>query len=88
VAGEMVLTRVPMERSADPWKMAEAMKELPTTVSDDPRQALRLLLDRARLDDAILVTGSLYLLGEVRPMLLEMAARSRRCGARPALPSG
>ena len=71
VADEMVFTRVPMERSADPRKVAEAVKEVPTTVSDDPRQAIRLLLDKAGPEDAILVTGSLYLLSEVRPMLLE-----------------
>lgn len=70
VADEIVLTRVPIERSADPNKMAEAVKGLPTTVIDDPRRALRSLLDRAAPDDAILVTGSLYLLGEVRPVLV------------------
>jgi folylpolyglutamate synthase/dihydropteroate synthase len=59
-----------MERSADPAKMAEAVKGLPTAVSDDARRALRSLVDRAAPGDAILVTGSLYLLGEVRPVLV------------------
>ncbi|MGH7197817.1 MAG: hypothetical protein ACREH5_03650, partial [Candidatus Omnitrophota bacterium] len=62
--------RVPMERSADPRKMAEVVKGLSTTVSEDPRQAIRSLVDRAAPGDAILVTGSLYLLGEVRPVLV------------------
>jgi dihydrofolate synthase/folylpolyglutamate synthase len=70
VAGEIVLARVSMERSADPGKMAEAVKGISKIVSDDPRQALRSLLDRAAADEAILVTGSLYLLGEVRPVLV------------------
>jgi len=67
VADEMVLTRVAMERSADPKKMTEALSEIPVTVMEDPRQGLGLLLEKAGPDDVILVTGSLYLLGEVRP---------------------
>jgi len=71
VASEVVLTRVPMERSADPWKVRKVVSEkIPLTVIEDPGEALRFLLGRAGPDDAILVTGSLYLLGEVRPLLL------------------
>lgn len=71
VASEVVLTRVPVERSADPWKVRKVVSEkIPLTVIEDPGQALRFLLGRVGPDDAILVTGSLYLLGEVRPLLL------------------
>ena len=76
VASELILTRVAMERSADPRKMAEAVKQIPVTVVEDARQAVRRLLNKAGPDDAILVTGSLYLLGEVRPVVVEIAASS------------
>ena len=71
IAGEIVLTRVSMERSADPRKMAEAVRGLPATVNDDPRRAIESFLEQADPGDAILVTGSLYLLGEIRPALVQ-----------------
>ena len=74
MASEITLTKVPMERSADPRKVAETVKDVPVTVMEDPRQAIRCLLDAAGPDNAVLVTGSLYLLGEVRPVLLEITA--------------
>jgi len=78
VASEMVLTRVPMQRSADPRKIADAVPpDIPCTVIDNPLEAARFLLDKAQADDAILVTGSLYLLGQVRPFLSEMAAAGK-----------
>jgi folylpolyglutamate synthase/dihydropteroate synthase len=49
----------------------------------ESRIALRTLLDEARSDDIILVAGSLYLLGEIRPVLIDIAsaraADSARC---------
>jgi len=78
VASEMVLARVPLERSADPRKIAKAVpRDVPYTVIDDPLEAARFLLDKAQADDAILVTGSLYLLGQVRPFLSEMASAGK-----------
>lgn len=74
VASAAVLTRVPVQRSANPWKIAEAVGEkIPLTVIENPGQALRFLLDRAGPDEVILIAGSLYLLGEVRPQLAEPA---------------
>jgi dihydrofolate synthase/folylpolyglutamate synthase len=68
IASEVVLTRAPMERSAAPARLATAMGEdTPWNIVESPLQALRFLLDAAGPDDVILVTGSLYLLGEVRP---------------------
>jgi folylpolyglutamate synthase/dihydropteroate synthase len=56
--------------------MAKAIGDvIPATVIEDPVKAARFLLDRVDPDDVILVTGSLYLLGEVRPFLGEIAAR-------------
>lgn len=71
VASELFLTRVSMQRSADPWKIGAALAaKIPFTVVEEPARALRSLLERASPEDVILVTGSLYLLGEVRPLLL------------------
>ncbi|MGH7846132.1 MAG: glutamate ligase domain-containing protein, partial [Candidatus Binatia bacterium] len=68
IASEVVLTRVPMERSAAPAQLATAIwEETSWSIVESPLQALRFLLNTAKPDDVILVTGSLYLLGEVRP---------------------
>ena len=88
VASEVVLTRVPMQRSADPGKMSAALKgRLPVSVVEDPAQALQFLLERAGPEDVVLVAGSLYLLGEVRPLLVgrapALSAPGHSLGARP-----
>jgi dihydrofolate synthase/folylpolyglutamate synthase len=78
---EVVLTRVGMERSADPQLLATQLSDkIHYHVIEDARQGLKFLLDSARSGDIILVTGSLYLLGEIRPVLREPVA------ARPAAP--
>jgi len=69
---EVVLTRVSMERSADPKQLASHVAgRVPYRVIDDARQALGSLLANARPEDIVLVAGSLYLLGEVRPVVQE-----------------
>ena len=80
-ATEMVLTRVSMERSANPMKLAEAVpKGIAARVIDHPADAVRWLLSSAETDHIILVTGSLYLLGEVRPLLVERALKKSQQG--------
>jgi dihydrofolate synthase/folylpolyglutamate synthase len=77
VADEIVLTRVGMERSADPQQLARHLADkIPHRVNEDSRTALRALLDTARPDDIVLVAGSLYLLGEIRPAVLEIKTKS------------
>ncbi|MGH7855281.1 MAG: glutamate ligase domain-containing protein, partial [Candidatus Binatia bacterium] len=72
---EVVLTRVDMERSADPQMLVEKLnKSIPHRVISDSRVALKTLLDEAHDQDVIVVAGSLYLLGEVRPMLEDLAS--------------
>ena len=72
---ELVLTRVAMERSADPAAIARSVAPpLPHRVTEEARSGLRLLYEGAAPDDIILVAGSLYLLGEVRPVAQELAA--------------
>ena len=74
VVNEFVFTRVEMERSADPEHLAEIVNDqIPHRVIQDSRTALRTLLDESRPEDIIVVAGSLYLLGEIRPMLEPIA---------------
>jgi dihydrofolate synthase/folylpolyglutamate synthase len=76
VASEVVLTRVPMERSADPNSLKEAVpKEVPATVVEDPLEAMDYLVRSAGANETILVAGSLYLLGKVRPLLVNRASK-------------
>jgi dihydrofolate synthase/folylpolyglutamate synthase len=74
---EIVFTRVRMERSADPEQLARSLAEpKPCRVINDSRTALQTLLKEASAEEIVLVAGSLYLLGEVRPMIAELAAAS------------
>jgi dihydrofolate synthase / folylpolyglutamate synthase len=67
---EVIFTKVDMERSADPQLLAQKFgAPIPHRVIADSRAALCTLLDEANEQDVIVVAGSLYLLGEVRPML-------------------
>jgi dihydrofolate synthase/folylpolyglutamate synthase len=80
---EVILTRVEMERSADPAQLTEAVREsIPYRTMHDSRVALRTLLNEAGSDDIILVAGSLYLLGEIRPMLVDIATARAAGSAR------
>jgi dihydrofolate synthase/folylpolyglutamate synthase len=75
VVDEIVFTRVAMERSAEPEQLAEKLKaRIPHRAICDSRAALRTLLDESGAEDIIVVAGSLYLLGEIRPMLEPLAA--------------
>jgi dihydrofolate synthase/folylpolyglutamate synthase len=67
LADEMVLTRVQMDRSADPRDLAaEIADQAPHRIIDDSRTAIKFLIDHAAPQDLVVVAGSLYLLGEVR----------------------
>lgn len=75
VVSEAMFTKVAMERSADPAELARGFAgRMVTRSHSDSRAALRLLIDESGPDDVIVVAGSLYLLGEVRPMLQGFAA--------------
>ena len=77
LADEMIFTRVAMERSADPELLAKNIPiPVPNRVIPDSQTALAALLDSAQPDDIIVVAGSLYLLGEVRPLLATASARA------------
>jgi dihydrofolate synthase/folylpolyglutamate synthase len=58
-------------RSASPRILASIGETygLPATVCENPRQAWQTALANARCDDLICVTGSVFLAGELRPVL-------------------
>jgi dihydrofolate synthase/folylpolyglutamate synthase len=73
IASEVSLTRVPMDRSEDPKVLRDAIPAgIPVNIVDDPVEAIRSLIKGAEANEAMLVTGSLYLLGRVRPFLVKM----------------
>jgi dihydrofolate synthase/folylpolyglutamate synthase len=75
---EIVFTRVGMARSAEPEHLAEKLIGARAhRVIRDPQVGLKALLDESQGDDVIVVAGSLYLLGEVRPMLEQIAVANR-----------
>jgi dihydrofolate synthase/folylpolyglutamate synthase len=76
-ASEIILTRVAIERSADPSDIAAAVRPrlaVPVAVEADARGAVLAAIESAAPEDVVLVTGSLYFLGEVRPAVLALAA--------------
>ena len=74
VVDEVIFTRVEMERSADPEQMAAKLTNaIPHRAIRDSRAGLRTLLDESGDDDIVVVAGSLYLLGEIRPMVEQIA---------------
>ncbi|MBZ9714108.1 bifunctional folylpolyglutamate synthase/dihydrofolate synthase [Deinococcus multiflagellatus] len=80
LASHLILTRAALSpRSAAPATLAALFPNIPHTLTESPAQALQAL-DRLMGDlssEAALVCGSLYLLGEVRPLLLGQAAETR-----------
>ncbi|WP_229781332.1 bifunctional folylpolyglutamate synthase/dihydrofolate synthase [Deinococcus arenae] len=76
LASEVILTRAALSpRAADPASLAHLFPEVPLTVTDHPQAALDALA--ARRAPQALVCGSLYLLGEVRPLLLGETSEGR-----------
>jgi dihydrofolate synthase/folylpolyglutamate synthase len=60
----VVVTRVG-RRGAEPRALAAALgARVPIEAVDEPRAALRAALDQAEVNDAVVVTGSLFLVGE------------------------
>lgn len=76
VASHVIVTRAVLSpRAADPASLVPLFPGVPVTVTDSPAQALEAL---AALDSPLaLVCGSLYLIGEVRPLLLDEAGETR-----------
>jgi dihydrofolate synthase/folylpolyglutamate synthase len=69
IADEVAVTRVQQARAEDPTTLQAAfMPFCPVRVVLDAREACRQLLATTQPDEAIVVTGSLFLVGEVYPL--------------------
>ena len=68
-ATEIVVTRVQQPRAEDPEVLREALAPLrPTCVQMDARAACQQLMAETKTDEAVVVCGSLFLVGEVYPL--------------------
>jgi dihydrofolate synthase/folylpolyglutamate synthase len=86
VATEIVLTRPRQPRSAPPEALVEAVSG-PVRVHEDPADAYRQLLATSAPDDVVVVAGSLFLVGDLLPIIdptLTAAAERERAAARLA----
>ena len=68
VATEIVLTRPRQPRSAAPETLRGAVSG-PARVIEDPEEAYRALVAESAPDDVIVVTGSLFLIGDLLPVV-------------------
>jgi dihydrofolate synthase/folylpolyglutamate synthase len=74
VVDEVIFTRVAMERSAAPEQLAQELTlSIPSRVDLDAKNGLRTLVAGSGADDIVVVAGSLYLLGEIRPLAQQLA---------------
>ena len=70
LADEVILTRAAVERAADPEVIRGYIKGKRTYSAVDVKEALGAAFGRAGENDMILATGSFFLIGEVRKMIL------------------
>jgi dihydrofolate synthase/folylpolyglutamate synthase len=69
LATEVVVTRVQQARAEDPVQLSAAFAPFcPVRIVADATDACRQLLASAKPEDAILIAGSLFLVGEVYPL--------------------
>jgi dihydrofolate synthase/folylpolyglutamate synthase len=86
VATEIVLTRPRQPRSAPPEMLVPAVS-CPARVIEDPAAAYRELVASSTPDDVVVVAGSLFLIGDVLPIVdptLAADAERERAAARLA----
>jgi len=71
IAERFIFTRIGVDSSASPHTLEVSMRgqAVPTSVVAHPEQALKMAKEMARPEDLICVTGSLYLVGEVKSLL-------------------
>lgn len=72
---DVTLTRVKPKRPLDPRLLIEHFAPVPTRVIDEPADAIAKLMAEAGPEDFILVTGSVYLIGDVYPYFLAAGGR-------------
>lgn len=77
LAGRLIITKPDTERAMPPEEIAEVARTWPYAdrieVVEIPREALKRALAVADSDDMICVTGSLYLVGEIKQIVADMS---------------
>lgn len=78
-ASQVILTKAELSpRSAQPSQLASLFKGLEVTLTDTPIEALKIVAKKSVSEaPLIVVCGSLYLIGEIRPLLLGQMAEGR-----------
>jgi dihydrofolate synthase/folylpolyglutamate synthase len=71
LADEIIVTQAPLDRACLPERLADAVRTYCplVTVTNSVAEALTLARERARADDLIFLTGSLYCVGEAFDVL-------------------
>ncbi len=74
---EVILTRARLSPRAAPPATLSPYWSVPTFVTESPEEALTLALTRSSPSEVIAAAGSLYLIGEVRPLLVGGTSEGR-----------
>ncbi len=75
---DVVLARVKPKRPLDPHNLVPAFsRHVPARVEPDAMKAIDLMMSESGRDDVILVTGSVYLVGEIYGYFLARQGRTR-----------
>lgn len=69
VVAEVIVTRARLSPRAAPPALLQSLWRAPVLLTDSPAEALELALARTRVGDTVVGAGSLYLVGELRPLL-------------------
>lgn len=69
LADEVIVTRADSQRAADPEEIAHFFKDKPLALTHDSEEAIRVAYSKAKRKDLILITGSLFLVGELKNKL-------------------
>jgi dihydrofolate synthase/folylpolyglutamate synthase len=73
---DAILTRVKPKRPLDPAHLAPLFARcVPTRVVREPLEAIEQVMAESGADDVVLVTGSVYLVGEIYPWFLRRQGR-------------
>jgi dihydrofolate synthase/folylpolyglutamate synthase len=73
---DAILTRVKPKRPLDPEHLAPLFaRHVPTKIVREPLEAIEQVMAESGPDDVVLVTGSVYLVGEIYPWFLRRQGR-------------
>jgi len=65
-ADEIIVTQAQNPRAAEPEKIAKFFKDKPISLARDSKEALNIAYSKTKKGDIIIITGSLFLIGEIK----------------------